>query len=149
MRVGTVVTVIFIALVAGYVARTVFLQQSRSPEELAAVAPVKTFLDFRNQTAERSDVPVPQTLEVTPHLQSALLDIQIVLPLGTEDGSYLLELHDVSGVTTRQTTGTAKWDGKNETYSAELDLRKIRPGKYTLVLQKRNSSQRKYSVIVE
>ncbi len=149
-RRAVVITVALgIALATGYIGRTIFVSRPRGPEQVATVLPIPVLLDFSNTTAERSDRVLSQGPAVVPHLQRALLNVQILLPLGTEDGQYSLEFRDPAGAVAGRAAGTAIWDGTKEKYSAQIDLRKFRPGQYTLVIRKGNSSPRQYSVIVE
>lgn len=141
--------VLGVVLAAGYIGWPSFLSRPHAPEQVGTKLPAPVLLDFSNMSAERSDRVLPQVPVVVPHLQRALLDIQILLPLGTEDGQYSLEFRDLAGAIADQASGTATWDGTKEKYSAQIDLRKFRPGQYTLVLRKDNSSPRQYSVIVE
>jgi hypothetical protein len=105
-------------------------------------------LDFRYSTAERSyQTPLPRP-EV-PRLQRSLLNLQVQLALGTEDGSYVLQIRNNAGGIVVQATGTAKWDGTTETLSARIDLRTVKPGQYKLAVRKGVASWRQYSVFVD
>lgn len=144
-RSAAAVTVLTVVIASWYLGRRALSPTQQSPQQISEVTP-STVLDFRNSTAERSDqTPSPRPQEA-PHLQRSLLNLQIQLPLGTEDGSYVLQLRNNAGGIAAQSTGTAKWDGTTETLSARIDLRTVAPGQYTLAVRKGAASWREYSV---
>ena len=148
-RYGALAVFLAVVIVAGYFGRKTFWPTPRSPEQIAEVAPLTAVLDFHNRTSERSAETSSQGPEDTPHLRGTLLNVQIRLPLGSEDGQYSLQFRDSAGGTRAQTTGTAKFDGTNETLSARIDLRTVEPGRYTLAIRQGTSSWRQYSVFVD
>jgi hypothetical protein len=121
----------------------------RDTTQIVGVAPPTVVLDFHNRTLERSDQAQSPGPTETPHLRRSVLNLQIRLPLGTEDGQYLVQFRNSAGGVTSQATGTAKWDGATETLSARIDLRTVEPGQYTLAVRKDASSWRQYSVFVD
>jgi hypothetical protein len=132
-----------------YLGRKALSPTQRSPQQISEATPLTAVLDFHNSTAERSDqTPLPRTQEA-PHLPRSLLNLEIQLPLGTEDGSYAIQFRNNAGGITVQSTGTAKWDGARETLSAQIDLRTVEPGQYTLAVRKGAASWRQYSVFVD
>ena len=148
-RYVAVVAVLTVVIAAGYIGRRVLSPTHRLPEQISELAPLTAVLDFHNRTSERSvqaPSPVPQE---TPHLRRALLNVQMLLPLGTEDGQYSVQLRNNAGGIATQSTGTAKWNGTSETLSARIDLRRVEPGQYTLALRNGTSSWRQYSVFVD
>jgi hypothetical protein len=148
-RYVAVVAVLTVLVAAGYFGRRVLSPTQRRPEQIAEVAPLTAVLDFHNRTSERSvQAPVSEP-ELTPHLRRALFDVQILLPLGTEDGQYSVQLrYNADGIAT-QSTGIAKWDGTTETLSTRIDLRRVEPGQYTLAVRNGTSSWRLYSIFVD
>ena len=143
------VAVLSVMIVAGYFGHKVFSPTQRPPEQISEVAPLTAVLDFHNRTSERSVQTPPPEPQETPHLRRSLLNVQILLPLGTEDGQYSVQLRNNAGGIATQSTGIAKWDGTTETLSARIDLRKFEPGQYTLALRNGTSSWRQYSVFVD
>jgi hypothetical protein len=138
-----------IVTAACYLGLTVLAPALRSPTPVAQVATLTAVLDLHDRTAERSlDAPLPEQREA-PHLRRSLLNLQILLPLGSEDGQYSLQFRTNAGGVTAQTTGTAHWNGTNESLSVRIDLRTIEPGRYMLAVRKGDSSWRKYSVFVD
>jgi hypothetical protein len=146
MAVAVVLTVV---LASWYLGRKVLSPIQQSPQQRSEVTPLTAVLDFHNSTAERSDqAPLSKPQEV-PHLRRSLLNLQILLPLGTEDGLYAVQFRNKAGGLAIQSTGSAKWDGTTETLSAQIDLRMVDPGQYTLAVRKGAASWRQYSVIVD
>ena len=148
-RCVAVVAVLTVVIAAGYFGRRLLSPTHRSPEQISEVNPLTAVLDFHNRTSERSaHAPVSEP-QVTPHLRRSLLNVQILLPLGTEDGQYSVQFRSNAGGIASESTGIAKWDGTNETLSVRIDLRKVEPGQYTLALRNGTSSWRQYSVFVD
>lgn len=148
-RSGALAVFLAVLIVAGYFGHKAFWPTPHSPQQITEVAPLTAVLDFHNRTSERSAQTPSQGPEDTPHLQRALMNVQIRLPLGSEDGQYSLQFRDIAGETRAQTTGTAKFDGTNETLSARIDLRTVEPGRYTLAIRQGTSSWHQYSVFVD
>ena len=115
--------------------------------QTAQARPRVVILDLRDSSVDRSgdaqNVAPPKTL-----LRDSL-DLTIELPIGTEDGEYLLELRSSGGGVATTATGAAAWNGTAEVLRTHLDLRRVAAGEYTLVIQKREDrSGRTYRVIV-
>ena len=148
-RSAAAVIVLTVVIASWYLGRKALSPTQRSPQQISEVTPLTAVLDFRNSTAERSDqTPLPRPQEA-PHLRRSLLNLQIQLPLGTEDGSYALQFRNNTGGIAAESTGTAKWDGTTETLSARIDLRTVEPGQYTLAVRRGAASWRQYSVFVD
>ncbi|MDQ2944756.1 MAG: hypothetical protein M3Y27_02210 [Acidobacteriota bacterium] len=148
-RYVAVVAVLTVVIAAGYFGHRVLSPIHRPPEQISEVAPLTAVLDFHNRTSERSVQAPPQEPLETPHLRRAVLNVQLLLPLGSEDGQYSVQFRNNAGGIAAQSTGTAKWDRTTETLSARIDLRRIERGQYTLALRNGNSSWREYSVFVD
>jgi hypothetical protein len=118
---------------------------------LAEVSPPpfrKITVDYRDFSSTRSGGAEVGSKPI-PHLQQELSELAILLPLGTEDGTYALELRATAGNAVAQTTGTATWDGNAEALVLRLDLRNLADGEYTLALREAGHSWRTYPVILE
>jgi hypothetical protein len=110
---------------------------------------LRTTLDFREWTAERSGETLsPQHLEV-PHLKRGLIALTVKLPIGFEDGIYLLEVRNRLHETAITASGTAKWDGRGEILTSTVDLRRLVPGEYRLAVGKADSSLAEYPIQLE
>jgi hypothetical protein len=105
-------------------------------------------IDYRETSPTRSAGPQDRA-EETLQLPRAVLDLTILLPLGTEDGEYSVELRTSESNAVFRATGPAKWDGHAVTLATRVDLRQLTPGAYTLALRKDGSSWRTYRVVVE
>jgi hypothetical protein len=145
----TGVAVLSVVIAIWFFGNRLLAPPKHTSTQVSELAPATAVLDFRDQTPERSDqARAPASTELQ-HLRRSLLNLQMLLPLGTEDGQYSLEFRNGAGGIIAQTTGTAKWDGNSETLSARIDLRTIETGKYTLAVRKGASSWRRYSVFVD
>jgi hypothetical protein len=114
-----------------------------------APSPVLTAtLDYRNWTTERSEPSRPRPTE-PPHLLRARLDLNIELPIGTEDGIFTVQFRTSTNESVAEATGTATWDGTAEALKIRADLRGVPAGRYTVAIQSRNSSVRLYPVVLE
>jgi peptidyl-tRNA hydrolase len=79
----------------------------------------------------------------------ARLDLNIELPIGTEDGGFTVQFRNNNNESIAEITGTATWDGTAEALKVKADLRNVPAGSYTVVIQSRNSSVRFYPVVLE
>jgi hypothetical protein len=114
-----------------------------------APAPVLTAtLDYRNWTTERSGQSGPPPTE-PPHLTRARLDLTIMLPIGTEDGSFKVQFRTNNNRSVSEATGTGTWDGTAEALKIRADLRGVPAGRYTVAIQSPNSSVRLYPLVLE
>jgi len=124
----------------------------RLPKRQLASSPsttsFKATLDYRQYSPSRSEEPAVETFQI-PHLRKGLLDLTILLPLGTEDGSYSIGLRTLSGKTSVEAAGTARWDGSAETLTTTIDLREVASGEYRLAIHKDGASWRTYALILE
>jgi len=122
------------------------------PRESAAKrapAPVLTAtLDYRNWTTERSEQSRPRTTE-PPHLTRGRFDLTIMLPIGTEDGSFTVQFRTNNNESVAEVTGTATWNGTAEALKIRADLRNVPAGSYTVAIQSPNSSVRLYPLVLE
>jgi hypothetical protein len=82
-------------------------------------------------------------------LTRARLDLTIKLPIGTEDGSFTVQFRTKIDQPVAEATGTATWDGTAEALKIKADLRGVPAGRYTVAIQSRNSSVRRYPVVLE
>jgi hypothetical protein len=148
-RYMAVVALLSVVFAAGYFGHKVFSPTQRPAEQISDATPLTAVLDFHNRTSDRSVQTPRPALQETPHLRRSLMNVQILLPLGTEDGQYSVQFRNNAGGIAAQSAGTAKWDGTTETLSARIDLRTVEPGQYTLALRTGTSSWRQYPVFVD
>ena len=105
-------------------------------------------IDYRQTSPTRSPEPQVRVGEL-PHLPQGVLDLTILLPLGTEDGEYSIELRTSGTQPVVHASGPTKWDGHAVTLATRIDIHQVAPGAYTLALRRAGSSWRTYRVIVE
>jgi len=118
-------------------------------KEASASAPALTAtLDYRNWTTERSEQSRPRTTE-PPHLTRGRFDLTIMLPIGTEDGSFTVQFRTNNNESVAEVTGTATWNGTAEALKIRADLRNVPAGSYTVAIQSPNSSVRLYPLVLE
>jgi hypothetical protein len=124
--------------------------QSRQ-QLLANLPPIPVMpvtIDYRQTSPTRS--PELQVgVGETPRLPRGVLDLTILLPVGTEDGEYSIELRTSGTQAFVHASGPAKWDGHAVTLATRIDIRQVAAGVYTLALRKDGASWRTYRVIVE
>jgi hypothetical protein len=109
---------------------------------------LKASIDYREGSPTRSP-DVPAGAARTPRLQMELLDLTILLPFGTEDGQYAIEIRSSSGKTMMKASGAMQWNGTAEAVTVKLDLRQLSPGDYTIALRSGDASWRAYPLILE
>ena len=104
-------------------------------------------LDLRDSSPARS--AADQTPPAPKRLTRGDLELSIHLPIGTDDGTYSIELKSLDGASVVSATGVAHWDGVSEVLLVRFDLRKVRSGEYNLLIRKhQDPSQRVYRLIV-
>lgn len=119
----------------------------RPVTQTAQIEPSKAVLDLRDSSPARSgDAPntaAPKSLSKND------LDLTIQLPIGTDDGEYLVEMRPAGGRMVVTARGVANWNGTSEELRTHLDLRAIPADEYGLTIQKEgDASRRTYPVIV-
>ena len=123
----------------------------RRNEQLAQgmlITPVVATLDYSAWSAERSASPLPRNPD-TPHLLRARIALTLLLPIGTEDGSYTVQVQSASGDLVAQTSGVAVWTGTAEKLPVILDLSRFPAGPYVIGIQSASNSLRRYPFILE
>ena len=110
--------------------------------------PVAAALDYSAWTAERSASRLPQNPE-TPRLARERLALTLLLPIGTEDGSYSVQILSASGEIVAHATGIATWTGGAEKLNVNLDLTVLSAGAYIIAIRPADGSPRTYPVLLE
>ncbi len=111
-----------------------------TPSETATV-------DFRELSPTRSAEPQRHNPQ-TPRLRNVKLDLTVLLPFGTEDGEYSIEVRNASGEVVVQAVGRARWNGTAETLATKLDLRNLPAGRCTMALRASGSAWHVYPLIL-
>jgi hypothetical protein len=126
-------------------------REHRPKSEVAKKTPTPLLadtLDYSDPSAERSASPSLSKRE-TPRVARARLALTLVLPIGTEDGSYKVQIRSASGEIVAQANGIATWTGVAEKLNISLDLTRIPAGAYTIAIQSADASERTYPVLLE
>ena len=126
--------------------------RSSGPRQGPAFVPfapvLRATIDYRDASPTRSS-EAPGPPKITAHAQKALIDLTILLPFGTQDGAYTLELRDATATLVTQATGIAAWNGTAEALTARVDFRRPAAGEYTLALRRAGQSWHTYQLILE
>jgi hypothetical protein len=141
----------FAALVILGLLWTYLHREHRPTNEVVKKTPtplIAATLDYSNWTTERSALP-PQKKREAPRLARARLALTLVLPIGTEDGSYEVLIRSASGDVVARASGTAAWSGAAEKLSISVDLAPIPAGIYTMAIRHADASERTYPVLLE
>jgi hypothetical protein len=69
-------------------------------------------------------------------LRRAHLNLSILLPIGSEEGGYFLELLDSHGAPRLRTTADGVSRDHVTTLTTRFDLRQLMPGDYALTIQR-------------
>ena len=145
--VGLISTCAVLAIAIGLLLHFFMARSSQSGTQTAQGPLRPLIVDFRDFSVDRSGDA--QNVAPTKTLTRDNLDLTIELPIGTEDGDYLLELRPSGDGVAVKGTGIAAWNGISEVLRTHLDLRAVAAGEYMLVVQKRgDTSGRAYRVIV-
>lgn len=121
----------------------------RSPDsvELSQPTLLRTSLDLRNFAVLRSDRPQEQPPPVT--LPAGRIDLTMLLPVGSEPGSYDVQLLDSELRSRAEAMGTAEVINFVTTVHALLDLRPLAAGPYQLALRRQGDDWKLFPAIVQ
>jgi hypothetical protein len=125
--VATAAVLILVVGIAAYVMR------SRTPEQVAQITPERATLDLKESSGVRGDA---KTLEkAIPVLPRGKLALTVVLPFGSEAGTYHFRLVDAEGRVLR--TGEAAGTIRSGTtlMTMELDTSGLPQGDYRFALR--------------
>lgn len=107
------------------------------PAEIAKEVHQKRVIDLRPFERFRGEGGTEARRRHDPViLERAMLDLTIQLPVGSEEGKYLFELVDSSGIQRLQTSGDAFIKHYITTAEAPFDLRELSPGQFTLAVRR-------------
>jgi hypothetical protein len=111
---------------------------ARPPQgvEVATEQTRKAVIDLRAYERLRGDGPEPRPRPAPLTLHRVSFDITIHLPVGSEEGKYLFELIDASGIRRLETSGDAAVRNYIMSAHAPFDLRKLSPGPFTLTVRR-------------
>ena len=118
---------------------------SDSPSQSAEV--LSTELDLRKFTATRSQQTDVETAPVT--LPSALVDLTLLMPVGSEPGSYDVQLLDADLESKASADATGEIRDYVTTVRTTLDLRSVPPGTYQLAVRRAGDDWRLFPARVQ
>jgi hypothetical protein len=120
---------------------------ARLPE--ASQTDTKISLDLRMRGTFRTNSPDQGGTEPPLRLPRARLSVSILLPIGSEDGSYDIALIGAAGRTLLKLQGVARRENFVEVLPVKLGLSHFSPGHYELRLRRENSAWSAYPVLIE
>lgn len=152
-RTGWLATAAAVVLVAAgvvWLLRSDGMQPGRNaasgPSSVAAVAqPLQ--LDLRNYSVSRTDEQAPKEQPV--RLVRGSLNLTMLLPVGSEPGTYDAQLLDSSLRSLASTTGQARIENFVTTLRTAMDLRSVPPGTYQLALRHQGDDWRLFPAFVK
>jgi hypothetical protein len=123
----------------------------RSPEiarqpSLPQFQPVT--LDLRPLSSPRGERQ-PETTKPVLALPRGLLRVSFLLPVGSEEGQYEVQMFSGDGQLAVSVRGQARILDYVTTLQSEADLRRLSPGTYTLRISRPSLSWQAYSVALE
>ncbi len=103
-------------------------------------------MDLRRYAVERNDeAPNQQPLST----RRAKLDVTILLPVGSEAGTYELQVMDAELRSKASALGEAQIENHVTTLRTKMDLRALAPGVYRLALRRRGEDWRFFPLRLE
>jgi hypothetical protein len=117
-----------------------------SAESTTTDVPVQAQLDLRKFAVTRSQDVAPEPAPV--ELPARMVDLTLLLPVGSEPGSYDVQILDADLQSRGGGTGTATITDFVTTLTVQLNLRQIAPGTYQLAVRRRGDSWRMFPAVV-
>jgi hypothetical protein len=126
-------------------------QRSRTPVEqpgsASATAELRAELDLRKYTVARTDQSTPERPPVS--LPRGRLTATILLPVGSEPGTYEVQILDSNLRSVASATGDAEIRDFVTTLRAKLDLGSLQAGTYQLALRRHGEDWRLFPADVK
>jgi hypothetical protein len=119
---------------------------SVSPPEVKYEA---ALLDLRNASATRTVEPANPDPSDKPHeIPRGLLALTVQLPIGSDSGSYELQIRDSNQQAIQTTKGLASIEKGITRLSIQLDTRSIQPGEYEFAWRIGDLSWRQHKIVI-
>jgi hypothetical protein len=126
-------------------------QRSRTPVEqpgsASATAELRAELDLRKYTVARTDQITPERPPVS--LPRGRLTATILLPVGSEPGTYEVQILDSNLRSVASATGDAEIRDFVTTLRATIDIRSLQPGTYQLALRRHGEDWRLFPAVLK
>lgn len=113
---------------------------------IATGVPVQAQLDLRKFSVTRSQDAAPEPAPV--ELPARVVDVTLLLPVGSEPGTYDVQILDADLKSRGGATGTAAITDFITTLSVRLNLQQIAPGPYQLAVRRQGDSWRMFPAVV-
>jgi hypothetical protein len=126
---------------------TVAMQPVLTPPVKPALPnPIAVVLDLRHRSPRRGGTSIPG--QQVPRLPHGLLDLQVQLPIGSEEGRYEAAIY--SGGRPRQiASGNAVFRDRMELLNLRLDTSVLSAGSYELRLRPVRGAWQSFAVLIE
>ena len=140
-----------IALVAGLAATWLVFSRSRvshghGAAELSQAAELRTELDLRKFVVRRSEQAAEPLAPVS--LPVGLVDLTLLLPVGSEPGAYDIQLLDSDLKSRAAARGVGEIRNYVTTIQAKVDLRSVPKGAYQLAIRREGDDWRMFPATV-
>ena len=116
--------------------------QDTAVASLANRTPVQAQLDLRKFAVLRSEQTTAAAIAV--QLPAKLVDVTLLLPVGSEPGSYDVQMLDGELRSKGEATGTATIADFVTTLNVRLDLQQLAPGTYQLAVRRQGDNWRMF-----
>jgi hypothetical protein len=104
-------------------------------------------LDLRKFSVVRSEQGAPEPPPVS--LPVGIVDLTLLLPVGSEPGPYDVQLLDADLQSRRAATGAAVIENFVTTIRVRLDLQHLAPGRYQLAVRRQGDSWRMFPAVLQ
>ena len=115
-------------------------RQAAAPETTPITAELRTELDLRKYAVARTDQNAPERPPVS--LPRGRLSVTILLPVGSEPGSYEVQVLDSNLRSRASATADAEIRNYVTTLRATIELGSLSPGPYQLALRRQGEEWR-------
>jgi hypothetical protein len=113
----------------------------------AGRSPVRAKLDLRKFVAVRSEQAGPEAPPVW--LPASVVDVTLLLPVGSEPGPYDVQLLDSNLRSQSQATGDGRIENFVTTIRVRMDLQNIASGHYQLAVRRQGDSWRMFPARID
>ena len=141
---------VLVALVGGwffFVAQDRAVPTDQVARQESQTSELRTELDLRQYAVTRSDQK--QSDRPPLPLPRGRLNVTILLPVGSEPGSYEIQVLDSELKSTASATGQAEIRNYITTLQGTIDLNSIAPGTYQLALRRRGEDWQLFPARIE